>query len=166
MAQNNKHPLRLNVGFLVNASVGSSREFQFDFPEIHLHPDLDLTDLAGTARISRTQQGLLVQGRFQAKVSDECVRCLSDVHQDIQTEFSELYAFNQNQVTESGLIMPEDGYIDLEPLVREYLLIEVPISPLCRVDCKGLCPVCGQNLNEVVCEHQSQVATDFTEDGG
>jgi uncharacterized protein len=151
-----RHPLRLNVGFLINQPIGTSREFLFDFPLIHLHPDLDLNQFAGTAKISRTPQGLLVQGKFQSGVTAECVRCLNEFGQPLQIDFSELYAFSSRSVSESGLILPEDGHIDLEPLVREYLLIEIPISPLCKPDCKGLCSVCGENLNEADCEHQAQ----------
>lgn len=146
-------PLRLNVGFLVNSAIGTSREFLFDFPSIHLNPDLDLNHLVGTAKISRTPQGLLVQGKFQAEVNSECVRCLVEFKQPLDVDFSELYAFTPRSVTESGLILPEDAHIDLEPLVREYMLIEIPISPLCREDCKGLCSICGEDLNEVTCEH-------------
>ena len=152
-----RHPLRLNVGFLVNQPIGTSREFQFDFPSIHLHPDLDLNQLVGVAKISRTPQGLLVQGKFQSSLTAECVRCLVEFEQPLKIEFNELYAFTTRSVTESGLILPEDGHIDLEPLVREYLLIEIPISPLCRADCRGLCSVCGQDLNEVICEHQERI---------
>lgn len=145
--------MRLNVGFLVNQPIGTNREFHFEFPSVHLQPDLDLTDLAGTAKISRTPQGLLVQGKFEGKVTAECVRCLSEFEQPLDIDFSELYAFSPRSISESGLLLPEDAHIDLEPLVREYLLIEVPISPLCRPDCKGLCVVCGQDLNEEICEH-------------
>ena len=83
----------------------------------------------------------------------ECVRCLIEFEQPLNMDFSELYAFSARSVSESGLILPEDAHIDLEPIVREYLLIEIPISPLCRSDCKGLCSVCGQDLNEEICEH-------------
>lgn len=158
-----RHPLRLNVGFLVNQPIGTNREFHFEFPSIHLQPDLDLTDFAGTAKISRTPQGLLVQGKFRANITAECVRCLVEFRQPLDMDFSELYAFSARSVSESGLILPEDAHIDFEPLVREYLLIEIPISPLCREDCKGLCPVCGQDLNEEICEHQTTNSEHVTE---
>jgi uncharacterized protein len=148
-----RHPLRLNVGFLISAQIGANRDFQFEFPAIHLNPDLDLNNLVGTARISRTPQGLLVQGEFISSINAECVRCLTEFEQQLSINFSELYAFTSRSVSESGLILPEDGNIDLEPLVREYMLIEIPISPLCKPDCKGLCLMCGENLNEVTCEH-------------
>jgi DUF177 domain-containing protein len=64
-----------------------------------------------------------------------------------------LYAFSQRYVTDSGLLMPETGIIDLGPVLREYAVLEIPISPLCKPDCKGLCPICGNNLNECTCNH-------------
>jgi len=61
---------------------------------------------------------------------------------------------------ETELVVPDDGYINLAPLTRDYLLLELPIKPICRPDCKGLCPVCGVNLNETICEHHVHVILD------
>lgn len=148
------NPLRLNVGFIVGLSVGDSRDFIFDIPSLHLDTDFDLVNLSGSAHITRTAQGLLAQVKLNAMVECDCVRCLTPFSQSLNSEFTELYAFSRNSVTESGLILPEDAHIDLTPLIREYLLLEVPMSPLCRTDCKGLCPICGENLNETTCHHE------------
>jgi uncharacterized protein len=150
---NPRSPLRLNVGFIVHQNIGFSRDFPFDIPSIHLPPDLDLKNLTGWARVTRTPQGLPVQVKMRAELQSECVRCLTGVQQPLETEFTEMYAFTPRSITDSNLILPEDGKIDLEPLVREYMLLEVPISPLCSPECKGLCPVCGENLNLKVCTH-------------
>jgi uncharacterized protein len=155
-----RYPLRINVGFLINQPIGTSRDIHFEFAELHLDTDFDVTGFSGIARISRTPQGLLVQGDFQAQVELECVRCLTEFGQHIHSTFNELYAFKYKGVTESGLLVPEDGNINLGPLVREYLLLEVPISPLCKSDCKGLCTVCGADLNVEPCEHQAMIKTD------
>jgi uncharacterized protein len=152
----NNNPLRLNVGFLINQPVGYSRDFIFDIPCINISDDLELNNLTGVAQITRTSQGLLVQVNLQAALLSECVRCLIQYNQILNTNFTELYAFSKNSVTESELILPEDGHIDLDPLVREYMLLEVPISPICRSDCKGLCQICGNNLNEEQCEHDDE----------
>jgi uncharacterized protein len=149
-------PLRLNVGFIVHQTIGFSRDFEIETEKIHLPPDLDLADLIGTVRVTRTPQGLLVQVKMHATVLSECVRCLSNFHQSLDIDFTELFAFSLRSVTDSGLLLPEDGHIDLTPLVREYMFLEVPISPLCSPDCKGLCPVCGENLNESNCDHDSE----------
>jgi uncharacterized protein len=148
-------PLRLNVGFVVRQSIGFSRDFDFALPTLSLPPDLVLNDLEGTAHVSRTPQGLLAQVQLQATMPVECVRCLTPLVQPLTTDFTELYAFSQRFATESGLILPEDGNINLEPLVREYMLLEVPINPLCKPDCKGLCPICGKDLNEETCNHEA-----------
>lgn len=148
---NRQNPLRLNVGFIVSESVGYSREFEFALPHIQLPPDLLLDNFAGTTKFERTQQGLLMVARFSGKVREQCVRCLEDLDLAISTDFTELYAFDQRKATESELVVPEDGKIDLAPLVREYLLLEMPINPLCKPDCAGLCPQCGANWNDEKC---------------
>jgi uncharacterized protein len=150
------HLLRFNVGFIVNQSIGYSREFFFEFPKIDLKTDFVLQKFSGVALITRTPQGLLIQGKFKAGQITQCVRCLNDFVQPLESDFSELYAFSPRSVSESGLILPDDANIDLEPIIREYLLVEVPINPLCRQDCNGLCTICGADLNETTCEHQSQ----------
>jgi uncharacterized protein len=144
----NNHALRLNVGFILPLSVGSSREFVFEEEELKIPPDLEVKNLNGVARVTRTPSGLLVQVKMQAKTASECVRCLTEFDQPLAIEFTELYAFASHPISDSGLILPESGYINLAPLVREYLLLDMPINPLCRQDCKGLCRVCGENLNE------------------
>jgi uncharacterized protein len=113
-----------------------------------LPPDLTLTDLTGSALLTRTNQGILVQVNLRAALELECVRCLNPLIQPLHTHFTELYAFTRRYVTEAGLMMPETGIIDLAPVLREYMLLEIPFNPLCRPDCKGLCPVCGANQNE------------------
>jgi uncharacterized protein len=148
-----RNPLRINVGFLAHTPIGTSRDIHFEYPEILLKPDFRLSDFSGIARAGRTPQGILIQGNFQGKSPAECVRCLTNFELTLHATFDELYAFDERSITESELILPEDANIDLEPLVREYLLIEMPISPICKSDCLGLCPVCGQNRNELPPDH-------------
>ena len=158
---NPRHPLRLNVGFLISAPIGTYRAFDFEYETIHLGEELALGRFIGTSRFSRTPQGLVLQGDFQAETQLECVRCLDPLMQTLKWSLTELYAFDQRNMTESGLLVPEDGQIDLEPLLREYAWLEFPISPLCRPDCKGLCPVCGENLNKADCGHSLESVSSF-----
>jgi uncharacterized protein len=148
-----RFPLRFNVGFLFNVPIGTYRDIHFEFPTVRLLDDQEFQDFSGLVRLNRTPQGILVEGEFGGKMGAQCARCLVDFYQPVKTNFEELYAFSYRSVSETGLIIPEDANIDLGPLVGEYLLIEVPINPVCRPDCKGLCPVCGEDLNRVVCEH-------------
>ena len=159
---NLRHPLRLNVGFLISAVIGSYRDFDFEFETVRLGEDLGVNEFAGTARFSRTPQGLVLQGDFKAETQLECVRCLDPFIQPLQWSLTELFAFDRRNMTESGLLVPEDGQIDLEPLMREYALLEFPISPVCKADCKGLCPVCGENRNQTDCGHHPQPDSPFS----
>jgi len=140
--------LRLNVGFLIGSSVGTSRDFFFDLPQTFIEPDLYLNSLSGIARITRTAQGLLAQVKMNASLHTECSRCLTELEQSLDINFTELFAFSSRSVSESGLILPEDGQLNLAPLVREYTLLEIPINPICRPDCQGLCPECGEVLTD------------------
>ncbi|MGW8250286.1 MAG: YceD family protein [Anaerolineales bacterium] len=153
---NYNNPFRLNVGFLIHQPVGSSRDFIFEVPNVNLDPDLELEDLTGSARVTRAAQGLLVHVKLQALLHTECVRCLSEFRQPLSTDFTELYAFSRKSITDSELILPEDAHINLRPLIREYMLLDIPIKPLCSPDCKGLCLICGENLNEGVHDHSPE----------
>lgn len=158
---NPRKPLRLNVGFIINAPIGYNRDFEFDFP-IYEDDNLQLVEVEGTVRVGRTPQGLVVLGHFSGKTTLECVRCLTDYQQSLTWEFTELYAFKQENITESGLLIPDDAQIDLQPLLREFALLEFPIKPLCRQDCQGLCMECGQNLNEKDCGHEPEPDSPFS----
>lgn len=147
MTHKNK-PFRLNVGFVVSQPVGYSRDFPLNLFNFHIPPDLDLHTLIGNVRISRTPQGLLARADLAANIPSNCVRCLKDFPLPLEIHFTELFAFSERHASESGLILPEDYHIDFSPLIREYLFLEVPINPICQSNCKGLCPTCGENLND------------------
>jgi uncharacterized protein len=149
--------LRLNVGFIIHQNVGYVRDFPIEIPSIRLQSDLDLENLFGVVRVSRAAQGLLVQVKLKATVYTDCVRCLTNFFQPLDIDFSELYAFNRNSITDSGLLVPESGKIDLEPFIRDEMLLAMPINPLCRINCKGLCPECGENLNDQPHVHQDDL---------
>ncbi|MBI3161986.1 MAG: DUF177 domain-containing protein [Chloroflexi bacterium] len=151
-----RKPFRINVGFIAHEEIGRNHDFPFEFDEITLGDDFALRNFSGNANIGRTPQGLVVQAEFSAETALECVRCLTDFDHALDWEFTELYAFDSRSETESGLILPEDAHIDLAVLIYEYALLEVPISPICKPDCQGLCVECGQNLNEMDCGHSQE----------
>lgn len=147
------NPLILNVGFIVHQSIGYIREFPFDFETINLPPDTKLQNLNGFVRVTRTAQGLLVEVKMNAEMTVECGRCLTEFRQPLEADFTDLYAFTRNSVTELGLLLPENGKINLGPILRDEMRLSIPINPICQADCKGLCPICGANLNEETCQH-------------
>jgi len=151
---NPRKPFRLNVGFIVHEEIGYSHKFPLEYDKAVLGDDLTLENFNAMIVIDRTQQGLVVQGEFSGDTALECVRCLKPYTQHLQGDWTELYAFNEKSVSESGLLMPDDGHIDFTPVLREYALLEVPIKALCKPDCKGLCAECGQDLNIKDCGHR------------
>jgi uncharacterized protein len=151
---NSDNPLRLNVGYLFNKPIGTSRDIPVEFDALEID-DLNVRNLESVVRVSRTREGLLLQVTAEAEIEAECVRCLEQFYQPVEVAFEELYQFPSRHREETDLVLPPDGYIDLAPLYREYLLLAVPIKSICRQDCQGLCVVCGANLNETTCEHQN-----------
>lgn len=152
-----RFPLRINVGFLLNQPIGTSRDFSFEFPLVQVSSDFQMTNFKGLAHISRTPQGLLVEADFEGDVDQDCVRCLEPFAYRLHTQFTELFGFCGRRNVEVEFTIPDSGYIDLAPLTRDYMILELPIKPVCRPDCKGLCTYCGVNLNETTCEHQAPI---------
>jgi uncharacterized protein len=138
--------LKLNVGFLLSAGPGHNHETAFDVPAIRVAEDVDLAYVRGPLRLSRTKEGILVQGKLHIGVEGECYRCLDPMLRDVEVELEELYAYPTPKDSEFSL--SDDGILDLAPLLRAEALIEDARGALCRPDCRGLCPVCGANLNE------------------
>lgn len=151
-----RKPFRINVGFIAHEEIGRNHDFPFEFDKITLGEDFALRNFSGVVNVGRTPQGLVVQADFSAETTLECVRCLTDFEHALDWEFTELYAFDKRSETDSGLILPDDAHIDLAALLYEYALLEVPISPICKPNCQGLCMECGQNLNEKDCGHKAE----------
>ena len=142
--------LKFNVGFLLSAGIGTSRDMTFDVPALAVSEDLKLDFLQGTVRVSRTKEGILVQGKLETAMESECRRCLTELSVPIEFTVEELFATTPDPSTE--FTVGEDGVLDLTPLVREEIIVSTPIAPLCKPDCAGLCPQCGQNLNLGTCD--------------
>ena len=145
-------PFRINVGFLINQPIGYSRVLPFKLNKIDIE-DESLCNFYGSINLTRTQDGLIAQVVFDAEVKSECSRCLELFQNKISSEFKEFFTFPYVEASEDEIRVPEDGNIDLEPILHDYLLMEMPIKPVCQSDCRGLCDICGQNLNQSICEH-------------
>lgn len=141
--------LKLNVGFLLGAGPGHLHETAFDVPAIRVADDVDLAYIRGPLRLSRTTEGILVQGGLHIGIEDECYRCLDPMLRDVVINLEELY--NYPTPKDSEFSLNDDGILDLAPLIRAEVLIEDARGALCQPDCKGLCPECGANLNYTTC---------------
>ena len=153
----NNHPYRINVGFLINAPVGTYRDFEISEPSMELADDLHGDKIHCTVRVSRVQQGILATADCSAETELECTRCLEPFTSQLTAHFEELFYFhNLRENQDAEQFLPENGYMDLGELIREYLVMEVPYAPVCKPDCKGLCPICGKNLNLEPHEHPEE----------
>ena len=142
--------LKLNVGFLLNQSLGTSRTIDFDVPALAVAEDLQLAYMRGTLRLSRTSEGILIQGDLTTAVDGECSRCLAPTAIELLITLEELFVHSPN--SDAEFVVGEDGIIDLTPLMREEIITATPIAPLCKPDCAGLCLHCGHDLNLGPCE--------------
>jgi uncharacterized protein len=96
-------------------------------------------------------EGILVSGPLSGRVAYRCARCLKDFSGDFRHEVRELFAADDGGDDDRYPVA--EGRIDLEPMVRDAVVLSLPFSPLCRQDCLGLCPRCGRdrNLDECAC---------------
>ncbi|MEO9324953.1 DUF177 domain-containing protein [Nocardioides sp. C4-1] len=107
-------------------------------------------------RLEAVLEGVLVTGSARAGLEGECVRCLAEIHDDVVVTFQELYLYDDLGDQASGaddesddeLNTLEDDLLDLEPVLRDAIVLALPFQPLCREDCLGLCPECGARLND------------------
>lgn len=149
-------PLRLNVGFMLNQTAGYVRVMDFVEDKLSIGPDLRVADFSGQIQLGRTPQGVIVQGQFAATLPTECVRCLKPISQSVRTHLEDLFVYPPPNTSDPLLAVGEDAFLDLEPLLREYMLLDLPMRPLCTPACRGLCPICGTDLNLSDCGHRSQ----------
>lgn len=145
----NNKVLKIQVGFLLNETVGSSRDTEFDVPNLLVDNDMLLQHLGGKLHISRNSRGILVQGELNAEVEGQCTRCLDEAIIRLTLPIEELFVYPQEPDAE--FFVPDTGLIDLAPLIREEVIVQTPIMVLCQPDCAGLCPNCGANLNDGTC---------------
>jgi uncharacterized protein len=108
-------------------------------------------------RLESVVEGVLVSGSVTAPVTGECARCLTPVSDTVSVPLTELFAY-PDSATEQTSDEDEVSHLvgdllDLEPVVRDALVLDLPLSPLCRDDCPGLCAGCGERLDDLPDDH-------------
>jgi uncharacterized protein len=102
-------------------------------------------------RLESVVEGVLVTGTAEAGLAGQCVRCLEDLTEDVVIDFQELYVYPGNEPDdaedEDEVSRLEGELLDLEPVLRDAVVLDLPFQPLCRPECRGLCPECGADLN-------------------
>lgn len=114
--------------------------------------------------LTNAGEGILATGMLEARVEGTCDRCLDVATFDVAGEVDEYFLFHEpdpemlgddEDAIDFSLVGP-DRTIDLTDALSSALIMETPFVVLCREDCKGLCPECGANLNEIDCGHAAE----------
>jgi uncharacterized protein len=125
--------------------------------------DLEIDCVApvkGTLKFSNTGTLLLIQGEVHTEVRLECARCLVEYTTPVKVEIEEEYKLEKVGDAMQALPIEEEvgtpdliksNVLDVTELARQNLIVELPIQPLCKPECSGLCPTCGENLNMRKC---------------
>jgi uncharacterized protein len=100
--------------------------------------DLDL-------RLESMHEGILVSAEAETTAFGVCGRCLIDIEQLVEVDFQELFAYSSDEAFDFEV---HDDHVDLEPLIRDAVVLALPFQPVCRPDCPGLDPETGERLAE------------------
>jgi len=159
--------LSFNVAQLMKDPVGSHRHVDVTANLRHLSSELGMAEdedasvVAGRVRLMRTNQGILVQGTLTGETLVQCARCLAPVVVPLEIELEELFVPTLDIVTGKSILPEEEDQalwidehhiLDLGEVVRQDVLLALPLHVVCSEECRGLCPDCGANLNETTCD--------------
>ncbi|HEU0123097.1 MAG TPA: DUF177 domain-containing protein [Bryobacteraceae bacterium] len=134
--------------------------FESDFEQ------LSPLEATGTAELHVATEEIRVVGRLQVALRMECDRCAEPFTQDIVQEFDLSYVPMPETAPNAEIaIGPDDSNVgfyegprlELNDILMEQVLLALPLQRVCRADCQGICPTCGQNRNEQVCDCQEQI---------
>ena len=149
--------LAINVAGLLGSTPGTARRYPVADLRLDLGEDLlQAEPIVGSVRLTRTNRGLLVDGRLATSLVERCGRCLTPVTADVEVELREEALPTVDLETgkpvdlsgeEAVLRIDAQHVLDLEPAVREAVALAEPMNVLCRDACLGLCPDCGRDLN-------------------
>jgi uncharacterized protein len=151
-------PFLFNVAGLLGEPPGSRRDYRVSGATVPLDDELELAGpIEGDVRLDRTNRGLLVTADLTTSLVAECSRCLRSIEVPVRismreealpiVEFTTGAPVGSDDEAEPDTIRLTDHHeLDLEPAVRAEISLQEPIAPLCRPDCPGLCPECGERL--------------------
>ena len=156
-------PLTWNVAGLLGDDAGTSREFDVSDVTIPLDAGLALArPINGHVRIRRTNRGILADARLSAALQAECSRCLRPMEVPVDIAIEEEFLPSLDMTTGHPLSTDDEPDVarltdhhelELEPLIRDELVMAEPIAPLHSPDCQGLCIECGLPLDEGTHDH-------------
>jgi uncharacterized protein len=156
-----RRPLVLDVREL-GRRAGSMKRVQREVPA-PANLGLELAQVPAGApialdlRLEAVVEGVLVSGTATAEVEAECGRCLEPVRTEVVVDIQELFAYQDSttdvSADEDEVSRLDGDLLDLEPAVRDAIVLALPLSPLCRDDCRGLCSGCGGRWDDLPADH-------------
>jgi uncharacterized protein len=118
------------------------------------------TPLEIDVRLESVTEGVLVTAQVSAPLHGECARCLDPITDELVVDIVELFAYRDSVTDETTsadeVHRVERDLLDLEPVVRDAIVLGLPWTPLCRPDCAGLCPTCGERLDRLPDDHSHE----------
>ncbi|MCS7281803.1 MAG: DUF177 domain-containing protein [Anaerolineae bacterium] len=142
--------LQLNLSPLIGARPGERLTFILDEGPQQIE-DVSVDFLRGSIQFTRVHGGILVEAWVDTRVNVECVRCLETFPYETTLEIEEVIGISSKPRPGISYHLTDEGWFDPLPLLREQILVNIPMKPLCRPDCRGICPECGANLNLEPC---------------
>jgi uncharacterized protein len=97
-------------------------------------------------RREAVMEGVLASGRAWVTLTGECARCLEPIEDDLEVTLQELYVYPESDAEEDEASRMDGEQFDLEPVLRDSVVLALPFQPVCQPDCEGLCPECGVRL--------------------
>ena len=152
--------MRYNVAQLLKEPVGSTRSHivdEYSIPSDQIFPEM----AKGQLRLMRTDWGILATVNLEAMVPGNCSRCLEHFIQPVTLSIEEEFLARMDVYAGRPLPVPEEAesaffidasnILDLHEAVRQYAITNIPMKPLCKPECLGLCTICGGNRNYTAC---------------
>ena len=155
--------MQIDVSHQLKTAVGSIQSYE-------VNETVNITDTGGSfirggIKLIRTDCGILARGALHTEVELTCSRCLGLFSCPLTLNIEEEYlpitdvfiGVSPSLPKESGCFTINENYVlDLTEAIRQYALLVIPMKPLCRENCAGLCPQCGHNLNQGPCHCLTQ----------
>lgn len=165
-----KQPFYPNIGFMklqfnIEKLPLEGEEFYIVLNKNDVHIDAVEDNIKATICIKKDGNACKSKGRLEYDLKLSCARCLTSFTRHFISEFNyefkkaneyETSDINKNEEDKDYLII--NNLIDFEPPFHDLILLSTPMKPLCSEDCKGLCPICGINMNIEKCEHVGQTS--------
>jgi uncharacterized protein len=134
-----------DVSLIVNENLAIDDEEFLE--ETHLDKNVLLT-----GEIFKTDDNVTFSGKIGYTLADECARCLKEFERRIETKFQADIVQKEDMESDEIQMVVTDGMIRMDEIIKQLIYLSLPMKSLCNDDCKGICPYCGVNLNNEICQ--------------